>query len=261
MPNVTRQEWLNRNSYRRFPLVENSNMACVRRENDSSDLEPCRKGWARTGVELPDSVILDARFCLFGTSDGPVMLKSVTIKPSGDVSAVLGIPGSPGTTVGEDGVVSGAEFSCRIVFGTREKLSPLAGEYVLETPAEFLRSRVLSVPYGIGVDTLTCGGVTAIGDIRVVDGRNSSLDIVGNDLVLSLKKGLGDGVACSDLGLGGVCPDGNMLYYINGQKADSSGNIDILAGEGITVTTGTFRGIPAVIVCTSPVVNNFAYRY
>lgn len=260
MANNTVQEWLNRNAYRRFPLVEDSDMSCLFEDPTDSSDKCGPHALCSSDKTLPNSVILDARFCLFGLEDGPVKLVSANISESGTVSIVVDLPGKQGVVIPESGLWNDDEFSARVVFGNRETLSEIAGVYTLCHPAEFLRSRVISIPYGIGVDTLTCGSTTGCGEVRVADGHNTSLDIDNNNnLVLSIKKGLGLGVVCPG-SYGGTLCDGSMLYYLNGQKADSSGNIDILAGEGITVSTGTFNGIPAVIVCTSPLVNSFAYR-
>jgi len=241
MAGSTLQEWLDRNAHRRFPFVEDSDLSC---EN---------------GAELPNELLLDARFCLFGLEDGPALVRSATIRDDGSASMVVDLPGLQGVEIPASGVWSRPpDYSARVVFGFRGRLVPLAGEYRLVTPAPILRSRILSVPYGIGADTLTCGGVTAHGAIRVADGHNTTLDIGGNNLVLALGKGRGLGVVCRDDPKAELC-DGKVLYFLNGQKADSDGNIDILAGEGVSVTTGTYKGIPAVIVKTSAVVNGFAY--
>jgi len=247
---------LNRNSFIRFPLVEDSDLSCTDLDGDD-----CGGGVPCTGGRsLPNSFLLDARFFLFGQEHGQVYLKSAVIDEDGSASAVVTLPGRGDVEVGSSGIWSeNRQFSVRLVFGARDELARHAGKYRLCKPARFIGSRVMSVPYGIGADTLTCGGVTACGEIRVVDGQNSSLDIDRNNLVLSLRKGLGLGVSCPTASGSYLC-DGSVLYYLNGQKADSSGNIDIIGGDGVSVTTGTYNGIPAVIVLTSPSVNSFVYR-
>jgi len=251
------QEWLNRNAHRRYPLEDDSSLSCVSHAGTAAG--GCEVTKCDNSRTLPDCVVLDARFCLLGVDDGPVLLKSVVVDEDGSASMTVDTPVEKDVVIRHDGIVNGQYLSARVIFGDKESLKAHAGEYVLCSPARFLRSRVLSVPYGIGADTLSCGGATAHGDIRVADGRNTSLDISGNNLVLTVKRGIGTGVLCPDIVSGSAC-EGRVLYYLNGQKADSSGNIDLVAGGGVSVSTGTYNGIPAVIVSTSPVVDNFIYR-
>ena len=237
MANSTLQEWLNRNAYRRFPLVEDSDMSCA------------------GGLRLPDSAVLDARFCLFGAHSGPVELTAVRIE-NGVATAFLSLPGGVRAEVSGNGYSTwsdGIERSARVCLGTGED-----GYYILLKPVRFLPSRVMSVPYGIGADTITAGGVTATGDVRVSDGHNTTLSIRRNNLVLGIGRGDGLGVVCRQ-GASAITCDGRVLYYLNGQKADSDGNIEISGGDGVSVSTGTYKGIPAVIVRTSATVNSFAY--
>jgi hypothetical protein len=159
----------------------------------------------------------------------------------------------------ENGVAVLAHYphSCRVLTGDPEHLKEFAGTYTLKTRARILQSRVLSVPYGIGADTLKADGETAFGDIEVVDGYNTTLEIENNNLVLRIGYGLGKGVVCpEDPGPGPVYCD-NVLYFINGQGADSDGGFSILAGEGISVKTGYFDRYPAVYVSTNSEVDNF----
>ena len=243
MPNSTMQEWLNLNAHRRFPLVDDSDLSC------------------ESGVELPNAALLDARFCMFGVTDGNVLLKSASIH-GGVVSLSFALPGIDDPAVIESRgfcAWSSSDFSARVYTGSPESLDGLDGDYVLRKPARILRSRVLSVPFGIGADTLSCGRVSACGDIRVADGHNTTLNISKNNLVLGLRRGAGLGVSCPDVEQSYLC-GGSALYFLNGQKADSNGDIGIYGGEGITVSSGTYMGIPAVIVCTSKAVNRFAYK-
>ena len=248
MAATTYQEWLNRNSYRAFPLVEDSNRACG-------------------GSELPNKVVLDARFCLFrdsGTLD-QVTLISAEILESGDVRLEVGIDESTVTVTSSDSVAAYSDdmVSFRILVGHSDDLAELTGSYVLDNPAKFLASRVLSVPYGIGVDTLQCEGdqPVATGVVEADDGHNTTLDVSGNNLVLGIRQAAGRGVLCPESGQTDVC-GGSVLYFINGQRANSDGSFSIIAGEGVTVGTGTYRNlfgesIPAVIVKTNSAVDAF----
>ena len=234
----TLPEWLNRNAHRAFPFEENSDFSCT------------------NGNVLPNSVVLDMRVCLLGTEDSDVLLKSATIADDGSVSLVLSIFGED-VSVSSDGL-SGYRVSLRVILGAKEELAPLAGSYVLRTPARLLRGRIVSIPYGIGVDTLTCGTKTAYGEIRVADGHNTELDIDGRALRLRVVKGGGKGVICQEHP-NTLC-DGHILYYLNGQKADSDGSIWIKGGDGVAVSAGKYKGIPAILVTANAKIGGFMYR-
>lgn len=244
MAGSTLQEWLNRNAYRAFPFVEDTDFSC-------SD-----------GNVLPKSVVLDARFCMFDLGCETPVLTQASIYTDGTVELHLRIngkdvelgPGSGFMTYADEASMTFA----RIAVGSQAALSGLAGLYRLNTPAPFLSSRTMCIPYGIGADTLSSGGVEAVGEVRVEDGYNSTLDIRANNLVLNVRKGAGRGVDCAlpgdDEAL--VC-DGSVLRFLNGQKADSDGNIQIMGGDGISVVSGTYKGMPAVIILTSAAISGF----
>lgn len=234
MASTTLSEWLDRNAHRAFPFVEDSDLSCG------------------DGRVLPLSAVLDARVCLFsGDARGDVRLRSVSAGPS--LSVTLLVDGSELVLSGAGNVLMslGEDVSARLVCSPEG----LSGDYVLKTPAKILESRVLCIPCGIGVDRLQVGDKTATGDIRVQDGHNTTLDIVGGRLVLKVGYGLGKGPVCT----GGHADRGALLRYLCGQKADSDGNIQLVGDEGVSVSAGTYKGIPAVIVSTSGPVNNFVY--
>lgn len=241
MAGNTQQEWLNRNAYRAFPFVENTDFTC------------------RDGAVLPLSAILDARFCLFGEGECSVTLDSAEISNDGSVAMKFRTEGRQLRLTSENGVAVLDRYphSCRVLTGDPEYLKEFAGTYTLKTPARILQSRVLSVPYGIGADTLDVDGESAFGDIEVVDGHNTALEIENNNLVLRVGYGLGKGVVCPEDPEPGPVYCNNVLYFINGQGADSDGGFSILAGEGISVKTGYFDRYPAVYVSTNSEVDNF----
>lgn len=242
MSGRTRSEWLNRNAYRAFPFEENSDFSC------------------KDGRTLPLGLVLDARFCIFGKSfNREIRLVSAVVDDK--VTATFSYGGGCFVVSGVGdvfGTIGDAEFGYRVTFCGREALEGLAGAYTLSSPPGMLPSRVLSVPYGIGVDTLTCDGVEGFGKIRVANGHNTELDIVGNALKLRIVKGGGTGPKCPDV-KGEIC-HGRVLYYLDGQKADSDGSIWVKGSEGIATSTGTYKGIPAVFVKTSATIDSFIYR-
>ena len=64
MSDETMQEWLNRNSNRSFPLLEDADLSC---ENEAV---------------FPNAILLDFRVCFFGTEKPDVKLVSAVV--SGD---------------------------------------------------------------------------------------------------------------------------------------------------------------------------------
>lgn len=246
MASNTLQEWLNRNAYRAYPFEENTNFLCT------------------NGKFLPKSLILDFRCCIFDENCVEMAISEVNVLKNGEISLKIQLNGSNDdnsiilTTKDGIAVKNDENMSFRAICCKKERLNGFFGDFILKKPARILKSRILSIPYGIGVDTLSAGGVESTGIVNVGDGHNTSLDIRSNNLVLTVKKGLGKGAKCGDdLDGPSECP---TLYYINGQKADSNGNIQIKGGDGITVTSGTYKGIPAVIITTSATVNSFIYR-
>lgn len=242
------QEWLSGNAHRRFPLAEDSDLSCP-------------------GGPMPDSVVLDARICLFGLpeeTDGPVLLEGADVGADGSVALDMIFPGGTRSRLEADagGVASflGGDCSIRIVTGRAlADWNPPVGSYRLPKPVEVLPSRVMRIPYGIGADRLLAGGREATGDVRVQDGENTTLSVRNNSLVLSVRRGIGSGASCPEEAPSDTCGN-RILYYLAGQKADSSGNIDILGGDGVSVSVGTYMGIPAIIVHAGADAANFLYR-
>lgn len=230
--------------HRRFPLEDDSDMRCA------------------NGVALPDRLILDARFCLLGLEDGDVLLIGVDTFQDGGMTYRVRLPERDVNLAPDDtglAVYQDDEVSIRIVGPRKEDRAREDATYQLSNPAKFLRSRVISIPYGIGADTLSDGTSSAWGDVQVEDGINTTLHVSDNNLVLNIRKGIGAGTECPRETGSSTC-EGRVLYYLAGQKADPDGNLDIIGGEGVSVKTGTFKGMPAVIVYVSPYAANFLYK-
>ena len=129
----------------------------------------------------------------------------------------------------------------------------------MNSPAKLLPGRTVRLPCGSGCDVLSCGGVEASGDVVVTDGHNTTLRILNGRLSLRAGVGMGKGPICD----GTVVPEAGdeqdgyqvndevlprLIYYINGQKADSDGGFQIYGGDGIVVSTGKSHGLPAVFI-------------
>ena len=241
MSDETMQEWLNRNSNRSFPLLEDADLSC---ENEAV---------------FPNAILLDFRVCFFGTEKPDVKLVSAVV--SGDSADLTFSCAGHEFHASGSGIVSGEaeDMSFRGYLASKNDIGQYAGEYILNTPAPLSPGRVVDLRYGVGVDTLSCGENIATGAIRVADGYNTELEIHQNSLQLRIGDGLGKGTKCIEHSDDYIC-DGRVLYYLNGQKAGSDGSIFLQGGNGVRVTSGTYKGIPAVIVLTDENVNRFVYK-
>lgn len=237
MADVTRIEWLNSNSVRKYPLVED----CATVADD--------------GEELPDRSLLDMRVSAFGlrpcaakvssfwvSEDGSVARVSVSVDGT-SVSAEAPASGGTCSSVSGDGLVS-----VYAAFGDFSGVRP--GLHLFSDGPEVLPSRTVFLPGRTCVDAIVCGGVRGSGTISVADGVNTTLDIHGNALRLRVGNGIGLAAPCADddQGLRGC---GGALYYINGQRADDDGSFTIYGGDGVSVRSGTYRGVPAIIISSS----------
>lgn len=238
MPSSVYQEWLNRNAYRAFPFEEDSDFSCE-------------------SGEFPAGLVLDMRVCSF--SLGPAEVRLVSAEVGDSVSLVFSCHGTTFEASGSSSFLSGSkgDVSWRVFIS--DATEGFRGSYALKNPPRLLPSRIVDIPFGVGVDTLRCGDSVAIGEVEVEDGYNTTLDIHDNDLRLRIGDGIGRGRKCPDYKDDLVC-EGALLYYFNGQKADSDGNISITGGAGVSVGRGTYDGIPAVIVKTDARVDSFVYR-
>lgn len=241
MSDEIRQEWLNRNAGISFPLTADSDMSCS------------------NGVVFPNSILLDMRVCFFGLSAPDVSLVSAVIRE--DRADLTFRCGERTFSVDGSGMVKGAsdDMSFMAYIADVGVLKEFVGSYPLLHPARIVPERVVDIRYGIGVDTLSCEGGSAIGEVNVADGYNTELDIHGNSLRLRIGDGLGKGTKCIKHSGDYAC-NGSVLYYLNGQKAGLNGSIAIQGGNGVKVSSGTYKGIPAIIVETDESVNGFLYK-
>lgn len=242
MAGSTRSEWLNRNAYRAFPFEEDSDFSCT------------------NGSVFPLGAVLDMRVCLFGEKNSDVLMTSASILDDGAVILTLHALDRDISVSSNDGPGDSHddEMSLRVTYGKKEDMAGFAGDFTFIRPVRLLSSRILSIPYGIGVDTLTCGDVTGTGKVRVADGHNTELDISGRNLRLKVVRNGGTGPKCPET-KGEIC-QGRILYFLDGQKADSDGSIWIKGSDGISTSTGTYKGLPAIFVKTSAIVDSFMYR-
>lgn len=86
----------------------------------------------------------------------------------------------------------------------------------------------------LGVNSITCGGVTVSGDVELDMGYNADPYLDGNRIRLDIYKGAGIGEYCQAVGRGVTCDD--VLLSINGERPGSDGDIRITGYSGVTVT-------------------------
>lgn len=269
---VSMVDWLNENAYRSFPFAEGSDFVC-------SD-----------GVSFPNWMILDAKAVVTpeGRSgdrfDCGVFVTGFTIRKiqdqayvsvAVDVSVKISGPSGSRTLSGSlsSNLVPGKIYPCRFNFfsddgfpfdyavlsmfiggpATVNDAEALVGSHQLKSPRKLIQSRVIVYPGGFGSDTIYGDdGFGASGDVHVRDGYNTSLKIAGDRIQLRISGESGLGYECSeDKGC-------DAIYYINGQRANSDGSFNFIAGEGVQIHTGTYNGIPAVYVTTTSLVDSYA---
>ena len=263
--NIVYREWLNRNASRIFPFEASSNLSC------------------EGNLVLPSDFFLDARACLLDESYSWVKICKVdTSNNCMTVDFSIGPDIMLSETVGADGVLRHRSHNAdvRIVCTPYSELGEDEKDkvYMLSTPAEILKTRVVRIPWGFGVDRLVCNGVSATGNVRLEDGHNTRLmlkqdafDELESKVLLEIGIGLGKGLICMEKpksteirnengSLTGLRDPEGMppIYYICGQKADSDGGFQIYAGEGVVINTGTKFGMPTIEVKTSAAVEAMA---
>ena len=235
MAGIRYAEWLNRNSARAFPFREDSDMRC-------SGSGPAR---------LPDDFLLDMRLVASGVDrpeSGARLAKVVVADGVCTASFTFG-DRSFELSVREPGFASCSSNGLY----ARAFIGRIPESAVMTNPPEILPSRILVFPDKCGVDVLSVGGVSAAGVIRVEDGVNTELRVRGKSVILKIGSGLGDEEPCPEY----VASGAKLVHYLNGQRADSNGNLTLFGGDGTIVSTGKYKGIPAVIVKADAVMEGF----
>lgn len=261
-------EWLSSNAGRAFPLREDADLSVI-------------------GGTLPNGLLLDFRAVVVpsvwnGSQDVSVKLRSISVSDSQDgmksvrasfslytggvsmavpnaITAWLSAEVAPGgwsrrraRSVSARSGMAPEVVDVSVVLGCPVGVEN--GEYTLSTPQEISTDRILYIPGGIGIDTLKIGSTEVHGRIHVHDGMNTTLSVLGGELVLDVGYGIGKGYACPP-GLEDAC---DFIRYVNGQRAAGDGDFSIVGGEGVSVSSGEWNGMPAVVVTTNSTVNEFA---
>lgn len=235
------QDVLSENKHRRYPFVEDSN----------------------TGG-LPDWVLLDIRLVDTDYSGETASLLCIKAAVVGD-EIVLTFAYTKGDceTSFDISCKVGSDISVRtktLNSGCVVKYAMYGGgsEYTLDhdfnetsLEAAVIRSRLVLLDRRLFVKTI--GGCS--GRVHVVDGHNTEAKIVDGAITVTAGNGLGLGADCEQPEDAFDCI--KALLFINGQHADTQGNININGGAGVTVQTGKMAYVngslvPAITIKADP---------
>lgn len=225
-------ERLNENAYVSFPLREDQILL------------------ADTGEELPSSFLLDFSADIYLPAVSAPRLKSVAIAPGGGDLTVTIETELEGETLSRQilvpaGVVEWTtardvvttHWSALFTFG--EGVNELCAAYAGQTLTFDLAFEPSRVAYTDkhSLRTLTAlGGPQLYGDVRLRQGYNNSISLIGETrtLLISAQRGAGEGLKCGEAGSEGNCSE--LTYDINGLTPDWYGNMRIEGGPGIQIT-------------------------
>ena len=222
-------QWLNENSYRAYPFVEDSDMSAG----------------AQT---VPNDLLLDLQLLEFVAAEEPMTLTTITVTGItidlalvyGEITRTLTVLATSAThTLINYG--TGDPYRITAIYGPGiETVGEWAdGTYTLSTPAPVEASllnfennhRVASVQglYPLKQELLT-------GTVFVREGHNCRVTVDANrDLVIVYaSRGSGAGISCDP-----IDPDilscGEVLLRINSLRADSNGNFLFMEGPGVQI--------------------------
>ncbi len=272
-----RNEWLSENGYRAFPFEDDSLfVADDGVEMPLSLVRDFRCVWIprarQTGSGGPHSVRLKSFFTTRNRNnsskfDVEVCLELLSSNPDGASTATFSakaieaggfMPAQSSIEEPSDGL-RGCAYS-RIVLGVplnfSDIVSSVSGMHTFSNGPRILMSRVVYIPGGVGMDSLSvqygnCRDIRGV--VHVKDGKNTRFYIKGGELFLEVGGGIGEGYDCPE-----VENDCLNLHFINGQRAGSDGDFQIVGGPGISIGTGSYSGVPGVTVTTSSIVNEFS---
>ena len=239
-------EWLNQNRRRAYPLVQ--------------------EDWRH--VQAPDSgldgVLLDA-LVLDSDATGieQLTLESVTITEQettvvlkyGETTFTVALTG--GTASGEDsftcvrGIVRGIGrhgASVTLVFSSHAYLLQTIGTGAWTLSCPVLKTRIISLSDGIGVDHLKTQGSAGVdaheepqevsGDVVLEDGYRTSPIVFGGRVFVRVGRRYGLDPCHYDFGADGSRDCRRPLFFFCGQNAINSGNIVLRGGRGVSVVQG-----------------------
>lgn len=214
------QEALSANKNRVYPFVDDSD----------------------TGM-LPSWMLLDLRVMDAGGRGTTVEMTGVSVD-TGTVTLSFAYSGSTFAIPVElgSGIVVGRlspedDLSVKYAVyggGSEYELGAESGEYAVS--ARLLPSLVVSLSPGRNVDGISGKGGTIGGTVHVMDGYNTTAHVVGGKIRVEVGNGIGLGTYCA--GEDETFDCSKAFMFLNGQHANTSGNINIVGGSGVSVQTG-----------------------
>lgn len=218
---------LAKNAGRRYPLLDD-----VETGIPDDALIDCHV--VTTTVVSPTNVAVTA---ISGTADAA----TVSIDVDGHVITIHATPGRLASGTSEDG----AATAWIVVGDGAAGLSFTGRALIVPTAVACDARRVRSVrsltstlePDDVAVYGRTQGTATALsGVVDVVSGYNVDAALVDGRVRLHVSNGGGIGAYCRPVGGHQTC--GGVLYSINGELPDKDGNVVIVGGAGVSVSTG-----------------------
>lgn len=227
-------EWLTQNAYRRYPVVENTDMTLA------------------GGIVIPDNTLLDFQAVCYAEDSQPALLQSVDVIGSGPKTFIFTfLIGSTAFafTVSDtaafpytDTVYSAGVQAGTCVFG--EGIIELAGVLAAGSylpvgnielePSCICFQDLRRVNSLLGTDA---GSVQIAGDVYLKEGYNCSITIDpdSNTIRIDGVRGAGAGLPCGDPPVSQLtCKQ--VFLRINGLTADDQGEFTMTAGQGLTLT-------------------------
>lgn len=245
-------EWLNQNRYRSYPM---------RRDEWREKVSP---------VSGLDCVILDASVfdvSASGSGEESLYVDSITVSSSSTV-VEMSYGGRPFSITLEGGELSGAgsfevfrgvvpgsgsrSASISMVMSSHAYILDKAGEGSWEIKCRALKSRVVSMSDGFGVDGISTGGSKGVqghegesvasGDVVLEDGYRTSPIVMNGKVLVRVGKRFGLDPCKFDFGDSAGRDCRLPLFFFCGQNAINGGNIVLSGGNGVSVTQGrTYR--------------------
>lgn len=226
-------QWLNENSYRLYPFVEDSVLTAGTATLPLAAL-------LDMSITNYNSDACDVRLLTFEITSAVVPECIFTFEYVGGSQFTVTVPSSaalPYTTT----VSSAAVHRVTCVFGTgmNDLFDLTAATYTLDTPP-VIEPALASFHSGTRVDSIigTAVGSTAVtGIVYMMEGYNCVIgtSLSDNSITISAVRGGGAGMNCDTLAPVAPYTCYTALMSINGFHGDDNGNIDLIGGDGVTI--------------------------
>ena len=248
-------EWLNANSYRRYPFLEDSAL------------------WVDGAFQLALNFLLDFQLTLQRTDAQGVpqaSLESIEVSPGrlalvvtflvNGVSLPMIVPAVATMPYTARGIFATSEFAGNytITFGTGVQdfaANQSIGVHLLSTGTATIDPVLLPLATGCRVDSVQAvGGSVLQGKITVQPGYNCEPTAKGTILRFQAGTGFGAGQACQSSGPG-VLSCGNAFLWFCGAHASQDGNVELEGGPGVQISPDPHNPNTILIKSSSALAN------